>query len=205
MCYTQALLFFIFRGNSMEENNKPKIPKQTPVASATQKKENKLLSVFKPGDIKAVSKSVLTSVIVPAIKKLIDDVISEGVHSMLYPNEGPRQSSGGVYVNYATSFSQRNRTPVRPTAPIQSWGSDFGIGNVRFPTRGDAEMVLQSMRDLLMNYPLVTVATFFELSNVSTENYQANSYGWTNLDNARVDRTIDGMYRLILPRPMPID
>lgn len=191
----------------MTQNEKPKIPKQNAVVTAAPKKENKLLSVFKPGDIRAVSKNVLVTVIVPAIKKLIDDVISEGVHSMLYPNEGPRQSvgTGGVYVNYATSFSQRNRTPARPTGPAPTWGADFGIGNVRFNTRGDAEMVLKSMRDLLGQFPLVTVSTFFQLSNVTTENYQAESYGWTNLDNARVDRTMDGFYRLILPKPMPID
>lgn len=190
----------------MEQNEKPKIPKQKAVVNAAPKKENKLLSVFKPGDIRAVSKNVLVTVIVPAIKKLIDDVISEGVHAMLYPNEGPRQSTGGgVYVNYATSFSQRNRAPARPTGPAPTWGSDFGIGNVRFTTRGDAEMVLQSMRDLLTQFPLVTVSTFFQLSNVTTENYQAESYGWTNLDNARIDRTMDGYYRVILPKPMPID
>lgn len=187
------------------EENKPKIPKQNPVVNAKPKKENKLLSVFKPGDIKDVSKNVLTTVIVPAIKKLIDDVISEGVHSMLYPNEGPRQSSGGVYVNYATSYSQRNRVPARPTEPGQAWGADFGLNNVRFTTRGDAEMVLQSLRNVLIQYKMATVATFFELANVSTENYQANSYGWTNLDNARVDRMMDGYYRVILPKPMPID
>lgn len=191
----------------MEQNEKPKIPKQNAVVNAAAKKENKLLSVFKPGDIRAVSKNVLVTVIVPAIKKLIDDVISEGVHSMLYPNEGPRQSTGGgVYVNYATtSYSQRNRPPVRPTGPSPTWGADFGIGNVRFNTRGDAEIVLKSMRDLLGQFPLVTVSTFFQLSNVTTENYQAESYGWTNLDNARVDRGMDGYYRVILPKPMPID
>ena len=42
----------------MEQNEKPKIPKQNAVVNAAAKKENKLLSVFKPGDIRAVSKNV---------------------------------------------------------------------------------------------------------------------------------------------------
>ena len=69
--------------------------------------------------------------------------------------------------------------------------------------RGEAEIVLSRMDELIDTYGIVTIADLYDLAGV-TGDYTTNNYGWTNIRNAEVVRVRDG-YIIKMPKAMPID
>lgn len=58
-------------------------------------------------------------------------------------------------------------------------------------SREEAEEVLTALHDILEKYGQVTVVDYKELVGVSSS-YTENKRGWTDLSDARVERTFDG-------------
>ena len=77
------------------------------------------------------------------------------------------------------------------------------IAELYFETRGEAEDVLDRMREIVSNYGIVSVADLYELAGV-VGNYTDQRYGWTGLRNTDVVRTRYG-YQIRLPRAMVIE
>lgn len=187
-----------------EKNLKPVVSN-----SAKLKKKGdgrKLLDLFVSEDASNVKSYVFMEVLIPAIKKAIDDIVSDGIHMILYGGKnGGRSSSrpSASRVSYGGFFSnsQANRTDPRPN-PSRVSGLDYE--NIEFTNRGDAEAVLSAMEDVIDQYDFVTVADLYDLADISTTNYTFNKYGWTDLHNARVERYRD-VYILKLPRALPLN
>ena len=82
----------------------------------------------------------------------------------------------------------------------------FDYDDISFDSRGDAELVLDQMRDLVdgdRGFGLVTVADMYDLAGLQAP-FTARKYGWFNLRTAEVIRGRDGFY-IRLPKAMPID
>ena len=75
--------------------------------------------------------------------------------------------------------------------------------NVIFETRGDAESVIDQLKDILDTYGFVTVADLYELSGMNYK-HGDNHYGWIDLKTIRVLRVRNG-WVLDLPRALPVD
>lgn len=174
------------------------------VGTAKQRKKSsvqKLRDIFIAEDVSNVKDYIFMDVLVPAVKKAIDDIVSEGIHMLLYKGDprrsGPRPSASKI--NYG-AFSERDR---RESARDLTNRSGFNYNDIIFNSRGDAESVLDAMHDILNQYLVVSVADLYDLSDVSIDNYMANKYGWTDLSRAEVVRVRDG-YVIKLPRALPI-
>lgn len=76
---------------------------------------------------------------------------------------------------------------------------DFSFNEVLFVSREDANRVLEEMNVLLDNRKVVTVAEFFELSDVATRHVD-HTYGWRDLSGV-VSFPSDGGFGLNLPQP----
>ena len=78
--------------------------------------------------------------------------------------------------------------------------NDFcrSYNDIVFSNRGDAEEVLSRMEELLERFEVVSVADLFDLAGFSFK-YTDDKYGWTNLQDARVDRVCGG-YVIRLPK-----
>ena len=150
-------------------------------------------------DAKDVKSYVFGDVLIPAIKKAISDIVSDGIDIILYgESSGKKRRSPAERVSYR-SYYDRGSDYRRP-GPVYS---DYSYDNIILETRGEAEEVLARMDELIDTYKLVSVADLKDLVGI-TGNYTDNRYGWTSIRSAEVVRVRDG-YTIKMPRPMPID
>lgn len=171
-----------------------------PVARAKTKKKNTLVDTFISEDAQNIKSYILMDVLVPAIKKAVSDIVTDGISMLLYgdTSHGNRRSSGSAsYVSY-NRYSDRDRRDDRNTNR-----SRYSYDDVILNNRGEAEEVLMRMDEILDTYGVVSVADLYDLVGISGS-HTDNKYGWTNLRNAEAVRVRDG-YLLKLPRPYPID
>lgn len=167
----------------------------------------KVLKTFFPGDIRDVLKSMCSTVLLPALKRTVYDFFTEGLDGLLYPGE-PRASRSRVPSGSRISYDQqygRRDVSTRPRG-ISQWDRDFDFSQVLFDDRSDAEAVISGLEANLREYPFVSAAVFYELAGITTDNYQLNKYGWTDLRTASVIRDFrTGKFYIHLPKPLPID
>ena len=176
-----------------------------PVAKAKTKKKSevkKFADVFIAEDITSVKDYIVNDVLIPAAKKAISDIITNGIDMILYGEAKgrDRRRDGGSRVSY-TKYYERDRD--RDYDRTRTRRSVYDYDDIILDTRGEAEDVLNRMDDLIDAYGMVSGAELYELVGISG-NYTDNKYGWTNLRNAEVRRTRDG-YLLKLPKALPFD
>ena len=173
---------------------------------ARLKKKNgarKLADIFVADDVSNVKSHVVSDIVVPAVKKIISDIVKDGIDMILYGVTGQRKTySDGFrapYVDYSKVYGKRDdRRPINSPAVSNMPSYD----NIILNSKGDAEVVLSTMDDIIDAYGEVSVAALYELVGLKSR-YTDNNYGWLNLGNARVTRVMDG-YLLDLPRAVPL-
>lgn len=189
-----------------EQKSKEVVKKDIqPVAKAKTKKKSevkKFADVFIAEDITSVKDYIVNDVLIPAAKKAISDIITNGIDMILYGEAKgrDRRRDGGSRVSY-TKYYERDRD--RDYDRTRTRRSVYDYDDIILDTRGEAEDVLNRMDDLIDAYGMVSVADLYDLVGISG-NYTDNKYGWTNLRNAEVRRTRDG-YLLKLPKALPFD
>ena len=157
--------------------------------------------VFVAEDTENVKSYIFMDVIVPAIKKGIVDVVTNGIDMLLYGGRGKvNKTSTASKVSYRSYYDSGRR----PDRAIETTRNSFDYDDIVYPTRGDAEAVLSALEDIIDQYGVASVGDLYDLAGVSTTNYTINSYGWTNLRTAQVIRGRDG-YLLKLPKALPIN
>ena len=83
-------------------------------------------------------------------------------------------------------------------------GDAFGLDNIIFKSRLDAQRVLDGLEDQIKRYDgVASVADLYEMLDEDCP-YTGNRYGWTSMRGARIQLVSDG-YLLKLPRALPID
>lgn len=176
-----------------------------PVAKAKTKKKSeikKFTDVFIAEDVTSVKNYIVNDVLIPAAKKAISDIVTNGIDMILYGEARgkDRRRDGGSRVSY-TKYYEHDRD--REYDRNRSRRSVYDYDDIILDTRREAEDVLNRMDDLIDAYGMVSVADLYDLVGV-TGNYTDNKYGWTNLRNAEVRRTRDG-YLIKLPKALPFD
>lgn len=179
-----------------EEPNKKEVQKV--VSGKVVRKENKgrkLTDAIISDDVKHVKSYVVFEVLIPAFKKAISDIVTNGIDMILYGETGHTKKSGNLrsdYVSYRSySDSSRERRYVDSR-------SDSDYDDLIFEHRGSAEDVLAHMEDILDEYHQVSIGDMYDLAGVTCD-YTYNDYGWTSLRDAEVVRIRDGYY-IKLPR-----
>ena len=170
-----------------------------------QNEVRKFADIFISEDITNVKNYIFMDVIVPAVKKAIYDVVTNGIDMFLYGGSGKgRSSSSGNKVNYRTYYDQKNGNSVNYRGSENtSSRSGFEYDDIVFNNRGEAEAAKQQMQDIIGRYGIVTVGDLYEMVNENAP-YTAQKYGWMDVSGAETVRVRDG-YKLKLPRAVPID
>lgn len=180
--------------------------KLEPIAKGKTKKKSevkKFADVFIAEDVTSVKEYVINDVLIPAAKKAISDIITNGIDMILYGEAKGRDRRGsGSKVSY-TKYYDRDRDRDYDRGRSRSRRSVYDYDDIILDTRGEAEEVLNRMDDLIDAYDIVSVADLYDLVGIQG-NYTDNKYGWTNLRNATVQRVRDG-YLLKLPKALPLD
>ncbi len=190
------------------DNVKPedrKIEKVVTGVVKTKKKSkfSQAMDNFISEDAKNVKSYVFGEVLIPAIKKAISDIVTDGIDIILYgETRGKNRRSTADRVSYRSYYDDRggrNRMNERQAIMAGSYSYD----DIILSTRGEAEDVLSRMDELIETYGLVRVADLYDLVGI-TGNYTDNKYGWMNIRNAEIIRVRDG-YMIKMPRAVPID
>lgn len=166
----------------------------------------KLADIFISEDVTNVKDYIFMDVLVPAIKKAIYDIVTNGIDMFLYGGTGKSRnnSSSSSKVNYRNYSERRDNNHTNGYRGSENTNRNaFDYDNLIFDTRAEAEAAKQQMYDLINRYGIVTVSDLYEMAN-QTAPYTANKYGWMDVTSAEVRRERDG-YSLKLPRAVPID
>lgn len=189
-----------------EQANLPAEKKKIdPVVKGTVKKKKngvrKLTDSFVSEDIRNVKSYIVMDVLIPAAKKAISDMVTNGIDMILYGESGKTKTRrNSDYVSYNRYYDRRDDRRYSGTRTR----SMFDYDDLVFETRGEAESVLNGMDEILDTYQVVSVLDFYDLAGVDNDNSQSQKYGWTNIRSARVERVRDG-YVIRMPKALPID
>ena len=174
------------------------------VGSAKSKKKGemqKFADVFISEDVGNVKSYIIMEVLVPAVKKAISDIVTNGIDMILYGETGRTKKNGTASkVSYRSYYDKRDDRRDYGSSRTRT-GYDYD--DVILDNRGEAEEVLSRMDELIATYGLVSVADFYDLVGI-TGSYTDNKYGWTDIRNASVVRVHDG-YTIKLPRALPLN
>lgn len=171
----------------------------------TKKKSEirKFTDVFVSEDMDSVKSYIFMDVLVPAVKKAISDIVTNGIDMLLYGESGGRNNTkknAASRVSYRSYYDSQNDRRERPATRTMA---GYEYDDIVLDNRGEAESVLDRMDEILATYGMVSVADFYDLMGI-TSKYTDNKYGWTNISNAHIVRTRDG-YMIKMPKALPLD
>jgi hypothetical protein len=172
----------------------------------------KLADIFISEDVANVKEYIFMDVLVPAIKKAIYDIVTNGIDMFLYGGNGKAKSNGGgSRVSYGSYYDQKNHN-----SPSNYRGSEntkshsaFDYMDISFDTRRDAELVLDQLQGAISRFGYATINDFYDsipddmLPN-SFVPFTGAKYGWINLSGVRAVN-VRGRWVLNLPKAVPID
>ena len=193
-----------FKEQQKEQEREKRVDKPVVTGKVVTKKPSKFrmfTNEFISEDAKNVKSYVFGEVLIPAIKKAISDIVTDGIDMILYgeSRKGGKRSTADR-VSYRNYYDRDSR-PSRDNR--SSMNSGYSYDDIVLDNRGEAQEVLDRMDELMDAYGLVRVADLFDLVG-KTCNYTDNKYGWTNIRNAEIIRVRDG-YWIKMPRAIPID
>lgn len=174
--------------------------------SAKSKKKGeiqKFADVFISEDVGNVKSYIFMEVLVPAVKKAISDIVTNGVDMILY-GETRQKKNTTTKVSYGKYYGNNGEQERRSNSYRQSGRTGFDYDEIIFETRGDAEAVLDAMNEIISQYGVVSVGDLYDLAAVSTDNFAVNKYGWTDIAGCKAVRVRDG-YVLKLPKAYPLN
>lgn len=162
--------------------------------------KRKLLNTFISEDASNVKSYVLIDVLIPAVKKAISDIVTDGIDMILYGETGGSKRKSGNKISYRSYYDdkQEGRHERKPR-----YGGRFDYDDLVFDSRAECEAVREQMVDVIDSYGFVTVADMYDMADIPAP-YTSSKYGWTNIRTAETIRVKDG-YVLKLPKAMPID
>lgn len=187
-----------------EQGDDRKIEKIVRGPVKTKKKSEllKLADVFISEDAKNVKSYVLMDVLVPAIKKAISDIVTDGIDMILYGTTGKnRKRSTSEKISYRSYYDRRDddRRPIGEYSRTR-----YNYDDIIIESRGEAEAVLTRMGEVIDTYGVISVADFYELVGEKGD-YTDHKYGWNSIRNADIARVSGGGYMIRLPKAMAID
>lgn len=201
---------FVPNSNKFKEEQKNKLVERKdrkPISKVTKGKVkvkkkselHKLADTFISEDVAKVKSYVIGDVLIPAIKKAISDIVTNGIDMILYGETGHSKRSSSSRISYSKYYDDRRDDRRSSTSASRS---RYDYDDVIFETRDEAKEVLERMDELIDLYGVASIADFYDLAGI-TGNYTDNKYGWTNLASADVVRVRDG-YTIKLPRVRPL-
>lgn len=184
------------------ESNSKRSKKEKVISGKVKPKKKsgleKFLEIFIAEDADSVASYLLTDVLVPAFKKTVSEIVSNGIDMLLYgETKASKRASSASHISYGNYYERDERREIKPTRR-------YGYDDIVLDDRADAQEVLSRMDELIDCYGIVSVADLYDLVGMDCGNYTDNRYGWKDLRNAQVVRVRDG-YLLKLPKAVALN
>ena len=163
----------------------------------------RLVSTIFSDDADSVKTYVVQEVLIPSVKKLISDVMSNGTDILLYgeSRRNKPQNSNGSRISYSSYSGYYSQTNAKPD-PAKKASNEFSQ-DIILETRGQAEDVLIRLEEIIDKYKMVSVSDLNDILNISGPFTDAK-YGWRDISSAQIVRVRDG-FLLKLPRVQPLN
>lgn len=188
-----------------KDDAKPKVGKVIKGGVKQRKKplSRKFAEAFQVENTNTVKEYLIFDVVIPAVKDLIFSMITEGSSKFLFNDavvSGRRGGKAG-YKSYGSVSKTRNHPSSRERRQVRA-SDGFDFDEFILESKGDAELALDTMQELIGEYGQATVADLKGALEVSAD-YTDAGYGWTSMAQARAVRVQDG-YVLKMPDPKPL-
>lgn len=172
----------------------------------------KLYNAFFSATPEEVARDLKKTVLIPAIKRGILDIITIGASMLINGKDSTNTWSSpysfgnvmGTIIDYngISTNRQTSQTVVRPSGPL----GVLTLDTIGFTTKADGEVVLYNMRKYLKQYGVVTASEYYDFCGYDHD-WQTNSWGWDNLDSAEVIPKLlpnGGRFIISLPPVRPL-
>lgn len=180
----------------------------------------RIANSFRGEDGRSIGEYVLFEIIIPSVKDTIVDAGKDALERAFFGDTGGSRSrsrsrggSSYEYRNNKTQYSKRypgrnfegdgGRNDDRRSISRRS-RSTHNFDEVTLETRGDAEEVLDALRNAIDQFHEVTVADLYDLVDISWEPID-RTWGWTDLRDAQVRRLRSDLYVVDLPDTERLD
>lgn len=155
-------------------------------------------------DMQNISSSLFESVVLPAIKNIISDFVSNGISMLLWKDDSYHRTSPrsyGGYKDYSTRSvrQRRGREYDSPRRNRVASADNIGLSEIFFTSRADVDAVMASLYEYIRSGYWVTVGDLYSLVGLVPTATQ-HKYGWSNIDGARVI-AVEGGYIIDFPEP----
>lgn len=197
-----------YKSNSNASKNEDRHVEKVVTGQVSTKKKSgitKFAGNLISDDAKNIKDYVFLDVLIPAFKKAISDIVTNGIDIILYGESRGRNNrlpgDRVSYRSYGQYYDDARRTTTQRAVQRPM---SFSYSDLIFDSRQDAQAVLNQMNDILYSYGFVRVADLMESAGVTGNPYTDNSYGWNSLNTAEVMITRDG-WIIKLPRPIPVE
>ncbi len=156
---------------------------------------SKIADIFITKDIDSVKDYVVHDILIPEIKKIIEDIVVNSVGMILHGSETVQTRKSSNNNSYRNYYDKKDR-------PVQK-NRSRSYEEATFNTRTEANEIIDQMDEIIDKFGFVRVSDFNELAGI-TGSYTDTKYGWTDIRNANVVRTREGYYIIKLPRALPV-
>ena len=172
----------------------------------------RIKETFTGDDANTVGDYILFEVLIPSAKATIVDAGKEILERLFFGDFRNRPRVGGNMNSHTPYNTMHDRpNPVRRGQPQQDrrpplsrqTRATHNFDDVVLPTRGEAELVLSSLEDLIEQFEFASVQDLYDLLGETAE-YTDSKWGWSDLRGARALQ-VRGGYLLDLPPTEPID
>lgn len=180
----------------------------------------KLRDFFIAEDVRDVQGYVLHDVIAPTFKNMIALGLLTTIGMIFYGKQGANRIPG---MGFNPWFNSSIWAPTRmgiPTAGGVNYGKISSGGGtmaqtamqstyvrpnmIGVPTYGDAELIRDTMVDMMKTYGRVFIGEYYDILGVTGNGPTDWSYGWTDLLGTTITQQADGLYYLQLPKAKPL-
>lgn len=165
-------------------------------------------SLFVGDGSENIPEFVVLDVVIPAIKDLLYDVVTEGSHRALFGSGSmgrgrSGRSSSSTYQQYNRPVTRRNDPPPERPALERKERATHDFSRLTFRKIGEAEAIIDRLSELISQYGSARVSDFYDAIGL-TADFTDEGFGWTDIRHARIRRVRDG-YILDLPRTQQLD
>lgn len=187
--------------NEQTQLPEKKIRTVTKNPAKTKKKScaRKLTDAFIAEDVATIKNYIVKDVLIPAVKKGIVDIITNGVDMLFYGETGHTSRSRGGRMSYNSIYDGR-RSPRRDAEVIESRRTPYDRRIV--DTLQEAKDAVDQVNELIDVYGQASIADFYEMIQVTGE-YTDHDYGWNHFIEAKYVRVPDG-WMIQMPKASPI-
>ena len=183
-----------------------KAPLTSKVIARKKPLGSRIKDVIFGGEVHSAGRYIAGEVLLPAFRNLLVEATTKGIERMVYGDSAySRRPTGNGYQPKFTYNNPINSTGPRrqgnlPDQPRQRPRNDDT--EIIFGSRGDAELVLERLQDVIDQFQVTSMADLNEIVGLPTTHVD-NKWGWENLRFAEIRQTRDG-FVLNLPPAQPI-